>query len=678
MAIFQPSFVTPDRRNGLGNGTIDATQSLTVSWRVNGPSALQYFGISIYSNDAASTELYTTGKISDGCPFYGTTNTGEIQFFSYTIPAATLSSNGITNGNEYKIIIEQWWNANDSVIQSSASVFVTRATPTVLTEGPLYITSISHTFSGGYTQAQGDSLNWFRWQIERVVSSGDNVTVFDSGEISGTEDISCTFNGFIVGLTYRYQLTIQTENGITAQSTWYGITVHYSTDSAAGYVTATCQGDTSAVKVDFSGINNIPGTANGTYTLSDSCVILEDDSSITWNTVNGEPMLLGNNWYLVLVISNIYENESATFTVEQNNGDTIKFAIQSIVLPAPFSSTDYMFRIYKNETILWSNSYSRVINFAKVLIMQNGVYFVAENTESRNKLFFGTISASEITSISISGKSGYNSVEVFEGTPTQSFIDMFLGSYIPRSAPFYMSATFDSGIGAGVIDSDSLTGYSVYRELQQQNNAQLVPICHTTLANRFIYEYGAKNQTPYRYYVFPESDTQILTQGIISNRVTPCWWNWSLMECQATNDKNIFTVLAEYRFSGNVSTTAMSNNNTPNVLQNFTQYPTVQISPHNYKSGVLQGLIGAVDENASYSDSIALMEKLYALPLSSNPFFLKDRKGHLLRVRISGEITMQTGDANKEQPQTISLPWVEVGSAENVSLWALDSMAQGV
>ena len=94
MAIFQPSNVFPDVRSGLGNGTVDATQALTVSWRIQGQSALVKYSITIYANDASSTQKYTTGVITSGCPAYGTDASGNPQMFSYTISAATLSSAG--------------------------------------------------------------------------------------------------------------------------------------------------------------------------------------------------------------------------------------------------------------------------------------------------------------------------------------------------------------------------------------------------------------------------------------------------------------------------------------------------------------------------------------------------------------------------------------------------------
>ncbi|MBO7150390.1 MAG: hypothetical protein J6V82_01430, partial [Clostridia bacterium] len=215
MAIFQPSNVLPDVRSGIGNGVVDATQDLVVSWRINGQSALTSFSITIYDNDAASTQKYTTGEITTGCPAYGTDSAGNPQFFSYTISAATLSSSGITNGNEYKIIIEQWWSASESITQSSASVFITRATPTlsISTIGTLgVIGTRSYTFTGNYAQAQGDVLNWLRWQIAYADDLDD--PFYDSGNITGTMALSCTYDGFFTDTDYAIKLSVQTEGGV--------------------------------------------------------------------------------------------------------------------------------------------------------------------------------------------------------------------------------------------------------------------------------------------------------------------------------------------------------------------------------------------------------------------------------------------------------------------------------
>ena len=129
--LFQPTNIIPDVKGAFGNGTIDTADGLAVSWQVNGNTPMTAFSITIYTNDALSTQKYTTGKLTSGCPFDPSDWQGVPQTFTHTITAATLSSAGISNGNEYKLVIQQWWSVSDSITQTSASVFLTRANPTL-------------------------------------------------------------------------------------------------------------------------------------------------------------------------------------------------------------------------------------------------------------------------------------------------------------------------------------------------------------------------------------------------------------------------------------------------------------------------------------------------------------------------------------------------------------------
>ena len=132
----QPINVIPSVLSGVGEGVIDATEPLTVSWQVSGNSPMLAYQIVIQQNTDESTQMYTTGKVTLANPFYGTNYKGVQQTFSATaITASALSSAGIVNGyaNGYKIEITQWWGATDadSITQTSPSVFITRATPSV-------------------------------------------------------------------------------------------------------------------------------------------------------------------------------------------------------------------------------------------------------------------------------------------------------------------------------------------------------------------------------------------------------------------------------------------------------------------------------------------------------------------------------------------------------------------
>ena len=112
----------------------------------------------------------------------------------------------------------------------------------------------------------------------------------------------------------------------------------------------------------------------------------------------------------------------------------------------------------------------------------------------------------------------------------------------------------------------------------------------------------------------------------------------------------------------------MSNNNKPLLLENFTRYPTVQMSPQLYRSGTLGGYLGEVDQNAEYHDSAARLEQLMALSLTRQTLFLKNRKGSLMRIFLNGEITAQTQDATRQQALICAVPWCETRDARDAQL----------
>ena len=70
--LFQPTNIIPDLRGAFGNGVVNfLTTSIPVTWQVNGTTPMTAFEIAFYKNDGSGDQLYTTGKLTDGCPFYG-------------------------------------------------------------------------------------------------------------------------------------------------------------------------------------------------------------------------------------------------------------------------------------------------------------------------------------------------------------------------------------------------------------------------------------------------------------------------------------------------------------------------------------------------------------------------------------------------------------------------------
>lgn len=233
----QPSNISPDEING--SGTVDLTQALPVTWQVSGDSAMIAYQITFYMNNASSTQLATTGKVLLNTPFWGVNYKGETQFFTATIPATTFSAAGMSNGNDYKMVITQWWSANDSVTQATASFFSARSAPSVTINAiPSPLTLRSYSITGSYSQAQGDPLAYVRWQIAEA--SKRDQPFLDTGKIRGTGQLQVDYDGFFTDTTYSVKLTVETQMGITVSTGWVDFSVSYSVSAPQGQVQA-CQ-----------------------------------------------------------------------------------------------------------------------------------------------------------------------------------------------------------------------------------------------------------------------------------------------------------------------------------------------------------------------------------------------------------------------------------------------------
>ena len=693
MALFQPTLIIPDVRSGLGSGVIDVTEDMVISWRINGQSALQSYSITIYTNNVASLQLYTTGQITTNCPAYGTSSDGEPQIFSHTIPAADLASALMYNGYEYKFIIKQWWGASDSesVTQSSASVFMTKAAPSLSidaigTSG--VINTRYYTFTGTYTQAQGDILNWFRWRV--AYANDVEHPLFDSGNITGTMDLSCYYDGFFPDSYYVVRLTAQTESGVDADTGWVNFSCSYSTQTSTNSVTAGCVGGTDAVLVEWDGIKHVEADVTGPYEVTDGVLTLPTGSSITWPKTG----TLGYTgaWSVVLSAHRLKDVSGPILTIECESNLTITaYATNSydLRLDVDVNGTVTTYSGFNPNGI---NPPSTANEYDLTVAIWPTRCFITAASATPYGIYqnLSSYTQTKIKRITVTGPITCYGVEVVNGTMPQWTMTPLINNYytigmtsegVPGGAPVedYMIANFKSSSGNPTDAAEPYLGayvvdrYSLYR--LQNETKEFVKIATTDAFTTKVYDYGAKSQQgPYTYYLFPEDATKYNVAPLVSGAVMPCWWNWTLIECEETDNKHIFKALSAYRFRLNVESGAVSNNNQPSIFANFTPYPKVTLAPHNYKSGTLYGLIGAVDGSTGqprYTDTIEWREALYALSVSQRPLFLKNRKGDLLRIRISAPIVMTTGDNTREQTQTISLPWVEVGSTEGVSLYSV-------
>lgn len=276
MALYQPSNITPSTFAGIGGGIVDVNDNVSISWQVNGNSAMTGFDIQILTNETTPQTVHTFSVSS--LSFYGTDKDGNPVFYVYEPSGTTWASVGLSNGEEYKMIITQYWvegGTTKSVVQNSASVFKTRAKPTVsISPSSTTLTGVTQTFTGSYSQAQGDSIAWARW-----ILSVDGEVLDDTGVVY-TPVLSYTYDGLFSGKTYSLSLTVETENGIQATATG-SYPVSYTSPSTLGNLDIKCNADDS-VFVGWMKSYDIPGVE--TTPMGDSDII-------TWDQVNGEQMV---------------------------------------------------------------------------------------------------------------------------------------------------------------------------------------------------------------------------------------------------------------------------------------------------------------------------------------------------------------------------------------------------
>lgn len=287
MALYQPSNITPSSFAGIGAGVIDASDNVSISWQVNGTSAMTGFTVKVYRNTTVSSLVHTfTETLSE--PFYGTDASGNPVYFVYE-PGTTWALAGLSNGNGYKLQITQNWlegSTSKSVVQTSESVFIARAKPSLsVSPASGTLTTVAQTFTGTYSQTQGDAISWVRW----VLSDANGNALDDTGEVY-TGLLSYSYDGFFTGETYTLSCTVETSSGaeVTVTNTY---AVSYESAEQTGGISLSCNADDS-VTLKWSAGADIPGvpSAEDYGTISGGVLHLAASRSILWSQVNGAAM----------------------------------------------------------------------------------------------------------------------------------------------------------------------------------------------------------------------------------------------------------------------------------------------------------------------------------------------------------------------------------------------------
>ena len=186
-------------------------------------------------------------------------------------------------------------------------------------------------------------------------------------------------------------------------------------------------------------------------------------------------------------------------------------------------------------------------------------------------------------------------------------------------------------------------------------------------------DYSVRSGSSYVYYVFPKGELVFLTEPMVSEVTEVHYWYWTILEA-AEGGNGYYNIVAKYMFRygyGGVSEGSFTNNNAPTIQKNFTPYPNRQSDSANYLTGSVSGFIGGIDRAThAYSDTVEQAQKLRNLSKTKNALFLIDPKGNFLRIETSGAIQTTIAHKSYVMPQTVSIPWVEVGSTDGVYIVA--------
>lgn len=673
MPLYQPTNIFPSSFAGRGGGTVDASQPLTVSWQVNGNSAMTGYQIEIFQNTTAALRVYNSGQVNI-TPFWGVSSTGQTQYYSVDI-----QNPGLVNGYApgYKLQITQYWDGG-SIPQMSPSYFITRAAPSLTIQNfSSPVAGRAAEFTAAYTQVQGDALDWFRWLLCEAGHEDD--TLEDSGNIYGSGDIRVSYDGLFTGTNYRVRCMVQTENGVQADTGWVDFSVTYAVSDMLGYVEA-CRHPVEGISLRWPLVSYIPGTATGPYTASKGLLDLPAGSSVTWNERNGGALEIKAPWtaawsgYLPaggtspvfeLAPGLTFHVSSAAVRLSLNGADLWRDGLSGIVPEFPMRLV-----ITPREVHFYYASAEGGLLPSEGLFPSDALYPDAGVYTWNRTRYPLTWVQPDIEGITLYGEQRCQWVTVIAGEVSGALLNNLLTNltYDPEwTLDTRFLAGFDQGLNGGNITpvGDTITGVALYRRKEGESRLHLV--ANLPIETSALLDEGFKNQEIYTYYLFVIGRSTYVSAPLISNSITPMFWNWTVLKTELEN--GAYHVKEVHVFRNSVSTDSITNNNSPQLLQNFTPYPNRQPSSFNYQSSTLTGYIGRVDfERNVYEDTVGMADALRSLSVSTDPKFLRDRKGNLWRIETGAAVSFQTGDNQLPQPYFGTFPWVETGDAEGVSI----------
>ena len=685
--LYQPSNIVPSEWAGEGQNVVDPNDNIKISWQVNGNSPMTAFTITIYRNTGNPATDATPVTTINGVPdatlypngFYPVDGQGNQQYFTYEPLDTKWINVGITSGKSYRYKITQIWGANNTVEQIAYSTFITRTSPSLMFYGneqdgrvlnfASYQIDIPNSLVV-YSQAQGDPIQSTRWVLYRYNSAETEIVSIDddTGWII-TSDPSYCFNGPMPGTHYRIYLSIRTISGQEASTSIRGYVSNETEGSADISIYKTGE---DSVSISVGGIYSFPAEKttwgrNGTIQkdTTNKSLVLTKTAYVTWSNItirsDGQPDNIFTMRFTCLIDSSTLSGRTFESILTLNSsgagqGDMIRLFIPLI-----------------------GNNQLKVEYNSSVIATYNLSTFQTATTTTGN---IYTIS------VLIQGHSGWTELQFSNGqTVSTSSAFSFGGSFLQLNGPQVTKELliYGGGINGGIdrpfllqFEDDSLDGgnyttgsaYQIIIIRESNGRRKVISVSPTAYNN--ITDYPPSGTHRYIAYqkklsFFPDI-VPYITNMATSQEICTEDRKYVLLECVKSDDlPSMYKGIKKWVFDSNMSNGSIGNNNSPNWLTNFTQYRLRQPTKRIGKSGTLTGLVSN-PVNGVYQDTGEQMEELFRLSQSPNILFLKDPKGNLFMVHVSSPITGTPKWGTKTMETTFSLPWEEIGNADNCSV----------
>ena len=643
--LHQPTNITPSSLANIGNTAVSAYDALTVTWQLNGDTPLVAYKIDFYLNNSTSQSLFSTGKVTVSPSVAPKDKYGDPVFFAVT-PGYPWSHIGVSNGNTYKYKITQYWGSgtNDYTEQYSDTVFSAVAEPDLSIvlnyppEAGNVFPSPHISMTANVQLGSGDAVRAVRW----VVSHG--AIIDDTGYIE-TPVLDYEYDGITPDSHSSYTVAcyIQTQLGMTAQAE-RTFDCFYETTASPDF-TAKCNCDGSVtLNCPIDGIKSIPGTATPASgaTFSGGNLVLAAGARAQWTTYGisapyyiGYKGIWGSTAVEIFRLSNLAGN---TLSVTAGGGRVTLYLNGSQL------------------TYLIPGSLKAGEAFC-VQISPTKFSFVGQDDATMS------ISLPDFDFVTVGAASN---------TSALTAIYMYITKTIPTNAAMNNEITpvFDSNtvmltqFDNGTLEAGNADKYKVrfYRDDKA--------LATVSASNPTLTDYGAIPGEKYYYMAFKLVTGEFSGNGIVpaSGAVGANPEAYQLIEAaEDETEYDRYNVVSVWSFRSNAEDMSIGNGNEPTLLANFTKYPLRQGSSQAPRSGTLSALlsnpIGGV-----YKDTYAQLQALYALSQTDNALFLKHPKGFMYRVHISSPITGTVNLASNPMPTTVSVPWIEIGDTEGISL----------